>query len=148
MDAIRPYDPADEEAVAAVWYRAGRAGYTYLPNWQALTPEVAREVFREVIAARGALWVGTVDERIVAYLAMQGSLLDRLYVDPAAQRQGWGRRLVRYAKALQPSGLELFTHQQNHTARALYEAEAFVAVRFGLSPAPEFAPDVEYHWRP
>jgi hypothetical protein len=47
-----------------------------------------------------------------------------------------------------PSGLELRTHQENHAARALYEKQGFVAVGFGLSPPPESAPDVEYHWRP
>jgi hypothetical protein len=30
----------------------------------------------------------------------------------------------------------------------LYEGQGFVAVKYGLSPAPESAPDVEYHWRP
>jgi putative acetyltransferase len=145
---IRPYQPADEAAVAEVWHRAGRAEYTYLPTWQAFTLEHARRVFRDVIAARGELWVGTVEERIVAYLAMQGSFIDRLYVDPSAQRQGWGTRLIAHARALHPEGLELFTHVENVGARALYEREGFVAVKFGISPPPESAPDVEYHWRP
>jgi hypothetical protein len=43
--------------------------------------------------------------------------------------------------------LELHTHQENHAARQLYEKHGFRAVKFGLSPPPEGAPDVEYHWR-
>jgi hypothetical protein len=39
-------------------------------------------------------------------------------------------------------------HQANVAARALYEGHGFQAVKFDLSPAPESAPDVEYHWRP
>ena len=87
-------------------------------------------------------------ERVVAYLAMQGTYIDRLYVDPCEWRKGWGTHLVNFAKQLSPSGLELHTHQANVAARALYERHGFRAVKFGLSPAPESAPDVEYHWRP
>ena len=86
--------------------------------------------------------------QVVAFLALRSSYIDRLYVDPAHQRKGWGTRLVEHARALSPRGLELHTHVENHGARALYEKHGFVAVRFGISPAPESAPDVEYHWRP
>jgi ribosomal protein S18 acetylase RimI-like enzyme len=145
---IRPFQDDDEAATAAVWHRAGLAAYPYLPTWQALTIEHARMVFHDVIRASCAIWVGTLDAQIVAYLAMNGSYLDRLYVDPSEWRQGWGTRFVELAKTLSPQGVELHTHQENHAARALYEKHGFRAVRFGISPPPESAPDVEYHWRP
>jgi hypothetical protein len=81
--AIRPFRDEDEPATAAVWHRAGLAAYTYLPTWQALTPEHARRVFHNVIRANCAIWVGTLDAQVVAYLAMNGSYLDRLYIDPS-----------------------------------------------------------------
>jgi GNAT superfamily N-acetyltransferase len=145
---IRPFHPDDLEATAALWHRSGLAAYPYLPMFQALTAEHALDIFRDRIAAHCRLWVGTEKGRIVAYMALDGSLIDRLYVDPSAWRQGWGTRLLALAKSLHPTGLELFTHQENHAARALYEREGFVAVAFGLSPAPESVPDVTYHWRP
>ena len=145
---IRLYQPADEPAVVGVWHRSSQAVYTFLPNWQAFTLEVAQRVFHDVIAPRCEIWVGCDDQQIVAFLAMKNSYIDRLYVDPPAQRQGWGSRLLAHAKLLHPTGLELHTHQENHGARALYEHHGFVAVRFGISPPPESAPDVEYHWRP
>ena len=92
--------------------------------------------------------MGTLHETVVAYVAMNGSYIDRMCVDPIEWRKGWGARLVALAKELSPSRLELHTHQENHAARALYEKQGFVAVSFGLRPAPEIAPDVEYHWRP
>ncbi len=145
---IRPYVSTDAAALIGVWHRAGRAVYTFLPTWQAFTLEQAHRVFHDIIVPSCDLWVGTCDERVVAYLALKASYIDRLYVDPAEQRKGWGSRLLAHAKVLQPRGLELHTHQDNQGARALYEHQGFVAVRFGLSPAPESAPDVEYHWRP
>ncbi len=146
--AIRPFEESDAPAVIAVWHRSGLAAYPYLPTWQALTLERAGEVFRQVIQPRCSIWVGTRHERVVAFLAMASSYIDRMYVDPTEWRKGWGTRLVILAKTFHPDGLELHTHQKNHAARRLYEAHDFRAVKFGLSPPPERAPDVEYHWRP
>jgi len=146
--AIRRFRDADEAEVVGVWHRSGLAAYTYLPTWQAFTIDQARWVFRNVIRPRCAIWVGTLDQRIIAYLAMNGSYMDRLYVDPSEWHKGWGTRFINFAKQLSPRGLELHTHQQNHAARALSEAHGFQAVKFGTSPPPESAPDVEYHWRP
>jgi GNAT superfamily N-acetyltransferase len=148
MTAIRQFGDQDELAVIGVWHRSGRTAYPFLPNWQELTLERAGDIFRGVIRPRCIIWVGTRSEQIVAFLAMAGSYIDRMYVDPAEWRKGWGTRFVLLAKALHPDGLELHTHQQNHAARRLYEKHGFKAVKFGLSPAPESAPDVEYHWRP
>lgn len=144
---IRPYHPDELLAVADLWHRTGLDAYPYLPTWQSLTRDEARRVFAEVIAARCELVVGARDDVLVAFLAMDGDCIERLYVDPTEQRRGWGTRFVALAKERSPAGLRLFTHQQNLAARALYEKLGFVAVRFGTSPPPESAPDVEYHWR-
>jgi ribosomal protein S18 acetylase RimI-like enzyme len=145
---IRPYQNEDESAVIGVWHRSGLAAYPYLPTFQALTWEKAQQVFRDVIRPKNTIWVGTDDDRVVAYLAINESYIDRLYVDPAAQHQGWGTRFIAFAKEIRPKGLELHTHVENHPARKLYEKHGFVVVKFGISPPPESAPDVEYHWRP
>ena len=145
---VRPFQDQDETAVTGVWYRSGRAAYRFIPGWQTLTLEQAGQVFRETIRPRCTIWVGSRNGDIVAFLAMAGSYIDRMYVDPAEWRKGWGTRLVLLAQKLYPSGLELHTHQENHAARQLYEKHGFRAVKFGVSPPPESAPDVEYHWRP
>ena len=145
---IRPFHDADERDTAAVWHRSGLAAYRYLPTWQALTLETAQQVFHNVIRAPCEIWVGTLNGQVVAYLAMKGSDLNRLYVDPAEWRKGWGTKFVVLAKQLSPTGLEVITHQENHAARALYERHGFVAIKYGISPPPESAPDVEYRWRP
>ena len=146
--SIRPYQDSDELAVVSVWYRAGQAAYTFLPTWQDLTREHALKVFRTVIQPKCAIWVGLRNEQVVAYLAMKQSYIDRLYIDPTEWRMGWGTRFINFAKTLSPNGLELHTHQANQAARALYEKHGFRAVAFGVSPPPESAPDVEYHWVP
>jgi len=146
--SIRPFRDDDESAVVGVWHRSGQAAYTFLPLWQALTLDHARAIFREVILGQCNLSVGTLEQQVVAYLGMRGSYIDGMFVDPSQWRKGWGARLLAFAKNLSPNGLELHTHQQNHAARSLYERHGFKAVKFGTSPPPESAPDVEYHWRP
>jgi ribosomal protein S18 acetylase RimI-like enzyme len=144
---IRAYLPEDEEAVVGVWHRAGKLAYPYLRGWEELTLQKARQVFREVIASNCSIWLATDAGRIVGYLAMQDDYVDRLYIDPAQQRKGWGSRLLEHTRRMHPHGLHLHTHQENHAARAFYERHGFRAVRFGVSPPPENAPDVEYAWR-
>ena len=134
--------------MVGVWHRSGLEAYTYLPTWQSFTLEQAADVFRRLLLPGSLLWVGETDGRVVAFLAMRASYIDRLYVDPPEQRKGWGTRLLEHARSISPRGLELHTHVENRVARALYEKHGFVAVGFGVSPAPESAPDVEYHWRP
>ena len=146
--AIRSFQDQDEVEVVGVWHRAGQAAYGFLPTWQSFTIEQATEIFRKVIRAHCDIWVGTRRDVIVAYFAMAGSHIDRMYVEPVEWRQGWGTRFILFAKTLYPSGLEVHTHLANYPARRLYEKHEFKAVKFGMSPAPENAPDVEYHWRP
>jgi hypothetical protein len=62
----------------------------------AFTVEQARRVFDCVIRPNCEVWVGTLDERVVAYLAMKRTYIDRLYVDPPEWRKGWGTQLVKY----------------------------------------------------
>lgn len=145
--SIREFQDSDEAEVVGVWHRAGKAAYPFLPMWQWLTIEQAGKIFRDLIVPRCRIWVGTFDDTVVAYLAMNGSYIDRMYVDPRYWRKGWGSRFIAFAKEQFPEGLDLHTHQENHAARRFYERHGFRVVRFGTSPPPESAPDVEYSWR-
>lgn len=143
---IRKFKPADTISTAQVWYRSGKDEYTYLPMFQALDEDEALTVFKSLILQHCEIWVYQSQSAICGFLAMQGSYIDRLYVDPAQHRKGVGVALLKHAMQLSPDGLQLHTHQQNHRARKFYEKSGFAAVKFGVSPAPESVPDVEYHW--
>jgi ribosomal protein S18 acetylase RimI-like enzyme len=110
--------------------------------------EKALEIFREHILPEHQIWIAEEENRVVGYMAIKGSYISRLYVDPSHQSHGVGDALLERARNLSPQGLELHTHVENFPARQFYERRGFVAVKFGISPPPELAPDVEYHWRP
>ena len=144
---IREFNPQDTIATAAIWHRSGLDEYTYLPAFQRLDDKKALEIFKAVIVKNCDIWVYEAESKVRGFIAMKGSYIDRLYVDPIAQKSGIGTAFLLHAKKICPSGLQLCTHQQNHRARKFYEKFGFVAVKFGISPPPESAPDVEYHWR-
>jgi ribosomal protein S18 acetylase RimI-like enzyme len=146
---VRQMRQDEIDAVILLWRVTKKAAYPYLPTEQAHTLEDDTRFFREVLLpGASSVWVAADGERLLGYLALQGSYIDRLYIHPEHQRQGVGTALLAKARELSPAGLELHTHVQNKQARAFYEKHGFRAVKFGVSPPPERAPDVEYHWRP
>ena len=138
---------ADEAAGAcALWTRSKKRAYPWLAIEQARTPQEDFAYFSGTLCARCELWLALRAERVVGVMALEGSHVDQLYVEPDVQGCGVGSALLAHAKALRPGGLSLFTFQRNVRARAFYEARGFRAVRFGVSPAPESEPDVRYEW--
>jgi ribosomal protein S18 acetylase RimI-like enzyme len=138
----------DVPETVTLWHDTQEDTYHFPAREKELTLDDSSRYFREVIRPGADLWVAEEGQRILGYLALKGSYLDRLYVRPEAQRKGVGLALLQKAWELSPAGLELHTHQENTKARRFYEKYGFKAVRFGISPPPESAPDVEYHWRP
>lgn len=145
---VRPIEEGEVGAVIALWHETKIVAYPYLPLEQSRTIEEDTWFFSERILPKSSIWLAVQDGEIAGFLALQGSYIDRLYVHPSRQEQGAGSALMAKAMTLSPSGLELHTHVQNEQARRFYERRGFRAVKFGISPPPESAPDVEYHWRP
>lgn len=145
---IRKMAEADLDEVVNVWHITQKDAYPYLPLTQAHTLEDDLQFFRDVLLPQCDIWVAEEAERLLGFMALRGSYVDRLYVAPHAQRRGVGSALIKHAMRLSPGGLELHTHQQNTSARRFYEQHGFYAAKFGISPPPESAPDVEYHWKP
>lgn len=139
---------SDVAAVVRLWHETKRDTYDFIPRERGRTFEEDDTFFRREILPRDSIWLAIEPARVLGFLALRGSYVDRLYVHPSAQRAGVGAALLQRAILLSPAGLELHTHLKNTKARAFYEKHGFVAVRFGVSPPPESEPDVEYHWRP
>ncbi|MBC7879666.1 MAG: GNAT family N-acetyltransferase [Anaerolineales bacterium] len=144
---IRPYREEDFEAVTQFWFDAMEVAMPGLAERLGHDLAGAREYFKNVVSVENQLWVYEVDTIPVAYLGLQEQFVDRLYVNPAYHRRGIGQALLDYARTLSPHHLWLYTHRANTNARSFYEKNDFVAEKFGVSPAPESEPDVEYHWR-
>ena len=145
---LRPYRGEDEAALVALWHETKQHAYPYLETERAYTLETDTAFFREQLAPACEIWLAVEDGEIRGFLALEGDLVDRLYVAPGAQRRGVGAALLDRAKTLRPDGFDLYTHQQNVSACAFYEKHGLRAARYGTSPPPESSPDVRYRWRP
>jgi GNAT superfamily N-acetyltransferase len=143
---LRPAQPGDAEAVAAVWLRSFDAA---LPTVRrAHSDDEVRWWVREVLLPGHDVWVAEADGVVVGLLALSEGWIDQLYLDPAWRGQGIGDRLVALARRRQPAGLQLWTFQVNESARRFYERHGFVAAEETDGTGnEEREPDVRYVWR-
>lgn len=144
---IRPYQNADFDAVTILWRIAREKALPDLQREKGYFFYQDRDYFAGHILPNYQVWVAVLDTQPVGFMALRDDFIDQLYVHPDHWRKGIGAALLQRARQLSSDHLWLYTHQANTAARAFYERHGFVAERFGYSPPPESAPDVEYHWR-
>lgn len=143
---IRPYKSDDFGPVTHLWRRAREQAFPDFQRRKGHTFAEDQAYFRDEVLIGNDVWVVEVDGVPVAFMALSGDFIDQLYVDPDRQRLGLGKALLEHARSMSPEHLWLYTLQINTNGRAFYEKNRFRAVKFGISPAPESEPDVEYHW--
>ncbi len=143
---VRRMEPDEVEQTVAVWERSRWESLPWLEQRMGHSHEDNLRFFRETIMRENEVWVAESGGRVVGLLALRGSLVDRLYVEPEWQRRGVGRALLEKARELSPTELRLFTLQRNERARRFYEAHGFRVEALGVSPPPESEPDVLYVW--
>jgi ribosomal protein S18 acetylase RimI-like enzyme len=144
---VRACAHEDFDELVARWHATNRASYPYCAEQQRHTLDDARGFFRGQILGRCRVFVAAEADELVGVIALDAPWVRALAVFPEAQRRGIGSALLREVRAHSPAELRLFTYRRNAPARAFYRRHGFVAVGFGISPAPEREPDVEYRWR-
>lgn len=144
--AIRTCDPGDFENLVARWHETNVAAYAYVAVNQRHTLEDARRFFAARVVPECEVWIAQRGKATLGMIALDEHWIRQLAVWPEHRRRGVGRALVNHARCRSPTELRLFTFARNAAARAFYEGERFVPVRFGVSPAPELEPDIEYRW--
>ena len=147
MTIARRFVESDFDVLVARWHETNVASYPYVAEHQRHTLDDARRFFREQALARWEIWVAAEGDQLQATMAIADGWIHQLAVFPEFQRRGIGSLLLARARERFPAELRLFTFQLNTKARAFYEKHGFHIVRFGVSPAPESEPDVEYVWR-
>jgi GNAT superfamily N-acetyltransferase len=143
---IRKYKVEDFDPLTVLW-RISRE--KSLPEFQRLKGYFFyedRDYFLNMVLRKNEVWVAELDENPAGLLAMENDFIDQLYIHPDYWRRGIGTALLNFARERSPEHLWLYTLQINVNACAFYEKNGFVAEKFGVSPAPENEPDVEYHW--
>jgi putative acetyltransferase len=120
--SIRPYDPADEDAVIDLWLRASRAAHPFLdPAREDERVRKMREVY--LVVADNHVAVDTNGD-VVGLLGMLDNEIGGLFVRPDAQGRGIGRALVAHAVA-ERGTVTLEVYELNTRAREFYAANGF-----------------------
>lgn len=143
---VREAGPADAAAIARVHIVSREVTMPYLPPRKRTDAEVEWWV-EHVVLAEAAVWVAERAGTVVGYAAVEGDVLDALYLLPDARRQGVGTLLLERARQHSPSGLTLFVFQRNTGARAFYERHGFTVVDTNDgSRNMEKEPDMSMRW--
>ena len=146
--SLRPYRSPDLAEVVSLWRASKRKAFPYVEVQQSYSLEDDTAHFRDVIAKDCEVWLAESGDQILGLMALEGDLIDQLFVKIDAQGQGIGTALLIKARELSPSGLRAYTFQKNTAARTFFEKYDFHVVRAGASPPPENEPDLEYTWLP
>lgn len=144
--AIRAFVEGDFDELVAKWHDTNLVSYRYNEVQQRHTLADARNFFRTKVLPACDVFVAARADTLVGVLVLDTPWIRHFAVFPEWQRRGIGSALLRSARELSPRELRLFTFQRNDSARAFYEKHGFTAAAFGVSPAPELEPDVEYRW--
>ena len=143
--ALRDATAADAEALSRL-HRASRFGaMPRLPELHDAHQTAAW--MRETVIARLTVRVATLAGAPAGYLALDGDLLDQLYVAPECQGVGVGTALLDEARRLRPNGFTLWVFQRNARARAFYDRHGLVPVEETDGAGnEEHEPDIRYAW--
>lgn len=141
---IRQATIADADAIAAV-FSPSRRLLRFLPELH--TVEEERWFIEHVILKECEVTVALSRDRIIAFLAREGSEVRLLHTHPALIGHGAGSLLLLHAKAHGLGMLELWCFQANDKARRFYERHGFSPVEFTSGERnEEKTPDVRYRW--
>jgi GNAT superfamily N-acetyltransferase len=139
---IRPYKETDSDAVTAIW----------LSGWQSTGVDAPvslvelRERWPQELAKGWTVHVAFVGSEIVGFIGYKSGTLEQLFVAPAHQSKGIGKRLLDFAKGQMPDGFQLRTALRTR-APAFYDREGLKRGETGIHPRMGHEV-ITYYWQP
>lgn len=140
---IRAFEAGDLDEAAVVVNSSARQAYAFF-RWNDPV-EATRRRLAGKRAEWSAVFVAEIDGKVRGFLALAPNFVDQIFVDPACQGRGAGRKLLDEAKHLYPDHLELDCAAGNWSARRFYERNGFKAVAEGIHEMLKIR-EVTYRW--
>jgi len=147
---IRRARATDAAAIAEVYIASRRGAARFYPTVH--SDDEIRGWIASYLVPNAEVWVAEATEpagSVIGMMALEGGMLEQLYIAPASQRRGIADGMLALAMREWPAGLRLWTFQANAPARRFYEARGFRAIELTDGARnQERAPDVLYEWKP
>ncbi|WIM99806.1 GNAT family N-acetyltransferase [Actinoplanes oblitus] len=145
---IRFAAEADAGVIARIHVASRSVTMPYLPPQKRNHEQVTRWV-RDVLLKQCRTWVAVRDAEITGYAALNGDVLEHLYLRPDVRRQGIGTLLLNEVRRHSPGGVSLHVFQRNTDARAFYECHGFAVLDTSDGDRNmENLPDLTLRWTP
>jgi ribosomal protein S18 acetylase RimI-like enzyme len=126
MIEIRRAVAADIESIATVHIACWRATYRgILPDAHLDALNLDERIARWRTWIDADVFVAIDDDRIIGFSRVKDGEISHVYVDPQRQRSGAGRLLLRAVVDAAGGNAVLWVLEENHRARAFYEANGF-----------------------
>lgn len=119
---IRAYNPIDLDRCMMIWRKASETGHPFLG---AAELDADASLVRERYMPAADIQVAERDGAVSGFIALLGSFIGGLFVDPSQHGQGIGRALVLEARRRR-SVLDVEVYEENTGARAFYARLDFV----------------------
>lgn len=128
---MRKYKTDDTEALIKIWNNAEPLAHPFLSD------EVRDKVRRDtadIYLPNAETWVLEIEGAPVGFIAMIGTEIGGLFLDPSQQGKGMGRRMVDHIVAIKgPLSVEVF--KDNKIGLPFYERYGFVTIGEGVFAA-------------
>ncbi|MEV0275870.1 GNAT family N-acetyltransferase [Streptomyces sp. NPDC050610] len=145
---IRDADTADAAVIARIHLASRAATMPYLPAQRRGEDEVTWWI-EHVVFKECRVWAAVLGEEVLGYAALEGDMLEHLYLRPDVRRRGIGTLLLDEARRHSPDGMSLRVFQLNTDARRFYEHHGFTVLDTNDgSRNMENLPDMTMRWTP
>ncbi len=121
---IRRLEAVDTDRLVEIWFEASCQAHHFLPLEML---EQQRDLIRKVYLPRAETWVAVCKGKPAGFVSLLDCHIGGLFIDPAMQGSGIGRRLVDHASR-DRSPLTVEVYEENAPALAFYKHLDFVAV--------------------
>ncbi len=121
---IRKYETKDTDALILIWQSANALAHPFLD--EGFVSQVAIDM-RNLYLPNAETWVLDIDEQPVGFIALLGSEIGGLFLDPAQHGKGYGKALTDYAAKLKGQ-LSVEVFEKNNIGRGFYDRYGFVEV--------------------
>lgn len=118
---LREYCENDLDQLMAVWEKSSALAHPFLPGQ--FVAQV-REAIPKLYLPNAETWVTVVADRVIGFIALLGSVVGAVFVDPEHHGKGFGRQLMDKARRLKGE-LEVDVFAENSIGCRFYRNYGF-----------------------